>query len=115
MIKTNSLSFHTSINQLLADHVIQACFPELDSPNDNKYDELLLQVARRHSCPHKHTADFTQVTRNTARLIAQWMSVGFVHGVCNTDNFSIHAITIDYGPFGFMSDFNPNWCVLCCY
>uniref|UniRef100_A0A8C0R803 Selenoprotein O n=1 Tax=Canis lupus dingo TaxID=286419 RepID=A0A8C0R803_CANLU len=47
--------------------------------------------------------------RETAQLIALWMSVGFAHGVCNTDNFSLLSITIDYGPFGFMEAYNPDF------
>lgn len=43
-----------------------------------------------------------------ARLIAKWMSIGFVHGVMNTDNVSCSNITIDYGPCAFMDEFNPN-------
>lgn len=42
-------------------------------------------------------------------MIALWMSVGFAHGVCNTDNFSLLSITIDYGPFGFMDSYDPNF------
>lgn len=42
----------------------------------------------------------------TAELMAQWMSVGFMHGVMNTDNFSILGLTLDYGPFGFMDGFD---------
>ena len=37
------------------------------------------------------------------------MRVGFVHGVMNTDNMSIHGLTIDYGPYGWLEDFNPDW------
>ena len=37
------------------------------------------------------------------------MRVGFVHGVMNTDNMSIHGLTIDYGPYGWIEDFDPNW------
>jgi len=48
-----------------------------------------------------------EVSRRTARLMAQWMGVGFMHGVMNTDNFSILGLTIDYGPFGFMDAFDP--------
>ena len=44
--------------------------------------------------------------RRTARLMARWMGVGFMHGVMNTDNFSILGITLDYGPFGFMDAFD---------
>lgn len=47
------------------------------------------------------------VTVRTARLIAQWQAVGFVHGVMNTDNMSILGWTIDYGPFGFVDAFDP--------
>ena len=49
------------------------------------------------------------VTRKTARLMADWMSVGFMHGVMNTDNFSALGLTIDYGPFSFMEAFDPNF------
>ena len=50
----------------------------------------------------------TVVTR-TAKMIAQWQSVGFQHGVMNTDNFSIAGETIDYGPYGFMEDYDDRW------
>lgn len=43
-----------------------------------------------------------QITKRTARLVAEWQCVGFCHGVLNTDNMSIVGLTIDYGPFGFM-------------
>ena len=47
-----------------------------------------------------------EVSRRTARLMAQWMGVGFMHGVMNTDNFSVLGLTLDYGPFGFMDAFD---------
>ena len=50
-----------------------------------------------------------KVAEDTAVMIAHWERVGFVHGVMNTDNMSIHGITIDYGPFGWVEDFDPNW------
>ena len=49
------------------------------------------------------------ITQKTARLMADWMSVGFMHGVMNTDNFSALGLTIDYGPFSFMEAFDPNF------
>ncbi|KAF4023163.1 hypothetical protein G4228_015614, partial [Cervus hanglu yarkandensis] len=52
---------------------------------------------------------FSIVMFETAQLIALWMSVGFAHGVCNTDNFSLLSITMDYGPFGFMEAYNPDF------
>ena len=50
-----------------------------------------------------------RVAETTAAMIAHWERVGFVHGVMNTDNMSIHGITIDYGPFGWVEDYDPNW------
>ena len=50
-----------------------------------------------------------EVARNTAETIAHWMRVGFVHGVMNTDNMSILGATIDYGPYGWLEGFDPNW------
>ncbi len=47
--------------------------------------------------------------RSTGHLMAQWMSVGFTHGVMNTDNFSLLGVTIDYGPFGFVEDYDPHF------
>ncbi|XP_078686672.1 protein nucleotidyltransferase YdiU-like [Branchiostoma floridae x Branchiostoma belcheri] len=52
---------------------------------------------------------FSDVVSQTAEMIALWQSVGFAHGVCNTDNFSLLSITIDYGPFGFMDSYNPEF------
>ncbi len=48
-----------------------------------------------------------QVTQRTAELMAQWQTVGFCHGVMNTDNMSILGLTLDYGPFQFMDAFDP--------
>jgi uncharacterized protein YdiU (UPF0061 family) len=52
---------------------------------------------------------FAQVCERTAVMIAQWMRVGFVHGVMNTDNMSILGLTIDYGPYGWIDNFDPDW------
>ncbi|XP_076617941.1 protein nucleotidyltransferase YdiU-like [Chaetodon auriga] len=59
--------------------------------------------------PDKYLVFYSTVVNETAHLIAQWTSVGFAHGVCNTDNFSLLSITIDYGPFGFMEAYNPGF------
>jgi uncharacterized protein YdiU (UPF0061 family) len=72
----------------LADYVIVTFYPEL-SGEENPYKALLAEVTRR-----------------SARLIAQWQGVGFMHGVMNTDNMSILGLTLDYGPFGFMEAFD---------
>jgi uncharacterized protein YdiU (UPF0061 family) len=57
----------------------------------------------------RDAAWFAQVAERTARMVAQWMRVGFVHGVMNTDNMSILGLTIDYGPYGWIDDFDPDW------
>lgn len=50
-----------------------------------------------------------QVCERTAVMVAHWMRVGFVHGVMNTDNMSILGLTIDYGPYGWVDDYDPDW------
>lgn len=65
------------------------------------------------SDPHQYTDSlcqwFMQVGERTVDMVMHWMRTGFVHGVMNTDNFSTIGITIDYGPFGFLSHFDPHW------
>ena len=51
----------------------------------------------------------TAVIERTARMIADWQLFGFAHGVMNTDNLNITGSTLDFGPFGFMERFKPNW------
>ena len=78
--------------KLLADFTIKYHFQEIKSEGVEKY------------------LDFFQViTRTTLDMIVHWQRVGFVHGVMNTDNMSIHGVTIDYGPYGWLEDYNPNW------
>ena len=55
------------------------------------------------------TAWFHEVCERTAVLVGHWMRVGFVHGVLNTDNMSILGLTIDYGPYGWIDDYDPDW------
>jgi len=52
---------------------------------------------------------FEEVCKTTAEMIVHWQRVGFVHGVMNTDNMSILGLTIDYGPYGWLDDFDPDW------
>ena len=77
--------------KLLADYVIDHHFPEF-TESENRYYLF-----------------FSEVVRRTAKLIAMWQSVGFTHGVMNTDNMSITGLTIDYGPYGFMEECNPEY------
>jgi len=74
----------------LANFVIQHFYPECQSA-DQPALALLQAVAER-----------------TATMLAHWQSLGFCHGVMNTDNMSILGLTIDYGPFGFLDAFDPN-------
>ncbi|KAG1324455.1 hypothetical protein G6F63_012583 [Rhizopus arrhizus] len=53
--------------------------------------------------------DIHQRIARTAEMIAHWMRVGFVHGVMNTDNLSVLGLTLDYGPYGWVEDFDPDW------
>ena len=57
---------------------------------------------------HKYKLFFERVVLGQAKLVAQWNSVGFIHGVMNTDNTSISYETIDYGPCAFMDDYEAN-------
>lgn len=52
---------------------------------------------------------FRDVVERTASLIAHWQTVGFAHGVMNTDNMSILGLTMDYGPYGFLDDYQPGY------
>ncbi|MDE0854212.1 MAG: YdiU family protein [Nevskia sp.] len=74
----------------LADHVIAEHFPQFAGRDD------------------RFQAWLTEVVERTARLMAQWQSVGFCHGVMNTDNFSILGLTLDYGPYGFIDAFDAH-------
>ena len=86
--------------------------------SDGHHDALrtLVEHTVRHHFPEHHVnnddgliAWMTEVAERTATMIAHWMRVGFVHGVMNTDNMSIHGITIDYGPYGWLEPFDVDW------
>lgn len=57
----------------------------------------------------KYVLWFRDVVARTASLMACWQTVGFAHGVMNTDNMSILGLTIDYGPYGFLDDYQPDF------
>ena len=57
----------------------------------------------------RYAAWFREVAARTATMVAQWMRVGFVHGVMNTDNMSVLGLTIDYGPYGWLEGYDPGW------
>ena len=56
-----------------------------------------------------HAEWFARVCERTAEMVAHWQRVGFVHGVMNTDNMSILGLTMDYGPYGWIDDYDPDW------
>lgn len=76
----------------LADYTIRHFYPHLGEPSKETYIEF-----------------FREVCEKTLDLMIHWERVGFVHGVMNTDNMSILGLTIDYGPYGWLEDYDPNW------
>lgn len=78
--------------QQLVDYTIRTDFPHLGEP-----------------CKEVYQTWFEEICISTAELIVHWQRVGFVHGVMNTDNMSILGLTIDYGPYGWLEDYNPGW------
>ena len=82
----------TGLLQSLVDFTIRRDFPQLVGTSEQKRADW-----------------FAAVCGQTAELVAHWMRVGFVHGVLNTDNMSILGLTIDYGPYGWIDNFDPDW------
>jgi serine/tyrosine/threonine adenylyltransferase len=91
-VRFGNFQIHTAkvepeILKQLADYVLRRHFPELGSYKDW----------------------YHEVCRRTAVLMSDWMRLGFVHGVMNTDNMSILGLTIDYGPYGWLEGYDPMW------
>ncbi|MBP6456773.1 MAG: YdiU family protein [Chitinophagaceae bacterium] len=76
----------------LADYTIQYFYPEILKTGKEKYVDF-----------------FKTVCQKTLEMIVEWQRVGFVHGVMNTDNMSILGLSIDFGPFGFLENYDENW------
>ena len=96
-IRFGSFQIHSAMGDIptlksLLEHTVNHHFPGHDVTNDAGRVKWLSHVAEQ-----------------TALMISHWMRVGFVHGVMNTDNMSIHGLTIDYGPYGWLEDYNPGW------
>ncbi|WDP90845.1 MAG: YdiU family protein [Desulfobacter sp.] len=62
-----------------------------------------------HLAPKDYTSWFMEISRRTMEMVVHWMRTGFVHGVMNTDNMSVLGLTIDFGPYGWLDDYNPLW------
>lgn len=79
--------------KLLVDYTIRHHFPDLGEPGKTT----------------TYLEWFREVCQRSAKLVIDWMRVGFVHGVLNTDNTSILGLTIDYGPYGWIDNYDPDW------
>ena len=94
-IRVGTFEYAAAYGQLdhvkaLADYTILRHDPELDN------------------LPNKYLLFLKNIIHRQAQLIAQWMSIGFIHGVMNTDNMTLSGETIDFGPCAFMDQFNLN-------
>lgn len=76
----------------MADYTIKHHYPHLGEPSKETYLNFFEEIAER-----------------TGNMIVDWQRVGFVHGVMNTDNMSILGQTIDYGPYGWLENYDPFW------
>jgi uncharacterized protein YdiU (UPF0061 family) len=76
----------------LTDYTIQQFYPQLGQPGPKTYELFFKEVASR-----------------SMEMVLNWQRVGFVHGVMNTDNMSILGQTIDYGPYGWLENYDPSW------
>jgi len=70
---------------------------------------LVDYLIREHFPGHTPASWYRELCRRTALLIVDWMRLGFVHGVMNTDNMSALGLTIDYGPYGWLEGYDPMW------
>ncbi|XP_054633781.1 selenoprotein O1 isoform X2 [Dunckerocampus dactyliophorus] len=86
---------HDELRGQMLDYVIEMFYPEIQQQHSDRVE--------------RNVSFFREVMRRTARLVAQWQCVGFCHGVLNTDNMSILGLTLDYGPYGFMDRFDPEF------
>ncbi|MBS7253847.1 protein adenylyltransferase SelO [Flavobacterium branchiicola] len=96
-IRFGSFEMLTARNELknlkqFVEYTIKQYFPEIKGEPKEQYLQLFQKVADK-----------------TREMILHWQRVGFVHGVMNTDNMSIHGITIDYGPYGWLENYDPSW------
>ena len=100
-LRIGSLEIFSAYNDVdnltrVVDFVIQHYYPHIPFTGDSDRKSAVVQF-------------FSELCERTARLISQWMSVGFVHGVMNTDNISLLGLTIDYGPYGWLDIVNSGW------
>ena len=80
----------------LLDYTVKTFYPEIWEEHKDNKQKMYVEM-------------YKEVIRKTAVLVAEWQCVGWCHGVLNTDNMSIVGVTIDYGPYGFMDKYDPNF------
>lgn len=97
------------LTRVASSHIRVGTFQSLSSKNDIKGLQALLEHSIARHYPGTSTPDefLAAVISAQAKLVAQWMSVGFIHGVMNTDNCAISGETIDYGPCAFLDAYHP--------
>jgi len=89
-------------------------FEMLTARNEIDHLTQLVNWTIEHFYPHIEGDDkvlrwFGEVVERTATMIVEWLRVGFVHGVMNTDNMSVLGLTIDYGPYSFLDNYDPGF------
>lgn len=89
-------------------------FEMLAARDEKENLEKLINWTIDKHYPHLQGEDrilnwFSEVVERTARMIVEWLRVGFVHGVMNTDNMSVLGLTIDYGPYSFVDNYDPDF------
>lgn len=100
------------LTRVAASHLRVGTFEYFAARNDKRALQALVDFAIERHYPEASEAErpavalFREVVQAQARLVAQWMSVGFIHGVMNTDNVTISGQTLDYGPCAFMDSFD---------
>ena len=101
------------LTRIASSHIRIGTFEYFYHRNDlNSLKKLVEYTIQRHFSNERgrnpYESLLKEVIKSQASLISKWMSVGFIHGVMNTDNTSISGETIDFGPCAFMDHFNPN-------
>ncbi|MCA1993823.1 MAG: YdiU family protein [Coleofasciculus sp. S288] len=84
------------LTKKLLDHVIEQYYPQITPLNKGETTQHYVQF-------------YAELVERVAQLAAQWMAAGFCHGVLNTDNMSITGESFDYGPYGFIPTYNPQF------
>jgi serine/tyrosine/threonine adenylyltransferase len=102
------------LTRVAASHIRVGTFQYFAARGDQEGITALLDYVIARHYPSVREASLpalallTEVSRRQAALIAQWMLVGFIHGVMNTDNMALSGETIDYGPCAFMDEYDPD-------